>query len=576
MTVDGQTRSSGDIALQQAAKAVLSGQIVAVKGLGGFQLIADATSETAVQRLRQRKNRPHKPLAVMLGNMEQVQQRCLVSENERTVLQSHAAPILLLRRHPEPESDDIAPSVSPGNPYLGTMLPCTPLHHLLLDSVSIPIICTSGNLSEEPMAISTEDALSRLGKIADLILTHDRPIVRPVDDSVVRFSDAGFQVTRRARGYAPLPIRVSDSLPTILAVGGHLKNTVALSLGSSVIISPHIGDLDNALSVDVHRRVIDDLLGFFDVRPAAVACDMHPDYASTRHAQKLAAAWEVPLLTVQHHHAHVAACVAENGIDEPVLGLSWDGTGYGIDGTVWGGEVLCCSEGQSHRVAHLRTFPLPGGDRAAREPRRAALGLLFEILGDAAAEFAGKWFKPSELRTLIAALHRPGLFPRTSSMGRLFDAVAALCGWFGPCTFEGQAAMSLEFMANPDVEDAYPLPLSVGKPAEADWEPLVRGVLADRGRGVPPEDVAAKFHNALVDMAQQVAQQAECRNVVLTGGCFQNALLADRVRARLLKHDFDVYTHHNVPPGDGGIALGQVLIAAQKFKEYSNVSGNPR
>ncbi len=572
---DGTQAAGTEHALDESAGAVLAGKILALKGLGGFQLIVDATNQAAVERLRQRKQRPDKPLAVMLPDLAAVQDRCVVCKDEATALESPAAPILLLRRRTDADAvDDVTSEVAPGNPYLGTMLPYTPLHHLLMDRIARPIVCTSGNLSEEPMVISTVDAVSRLGKIADLILTHNRRIVRPVDDSVARIGPDGLQIMRRARGFAPLPINLAYNLPTVLAVGGHLKNTIGLSLGPEVVISPHVGDLDNTLAADVHRRAVDDMVAFFDVTPDVVACDLHPDYASTRHAEELASRWDVPLLRIQHHHAHVASCVAEHRIDGPVLGLSWDGTGYGVDGTVWGGEVLMCRDAEFHRVAHLRTFPLPGGDQAVREPRRSALGPLFEIMGDAAAEIAAQWFRPEDLRTLIDALARPKLFPRTSSMGRLFDAVAVICGLSERVSFEGQAAMALEFAADPDVRDAYPLPLSEDNPARADWEPLIRGVIEDRSHGVVVGRIAAMFHNALADLALAAADRADCQQVVLTGGCFQNALLTDRVRESLLENAFRVYTHREVPPGDGGIALGQVHVAAKLIKGSSHVSGN--
>jgi hydrogenase maturation protein HypF len=495
-------------------------------------------------------------------------------------LTAPAAPILLLRKGGLFAA--IADAVAPKNPYLGVMLPYTPLHDLLLARLGRPVVCTSGNLSEEPMAIRTEEAVARLGAIADYVLTHNRPIVRPVDDSVGRIGPAGLQLLRRARGY-PLAVSIGDAAGTadtavaqgerrvgpvsvILAVGGHLKNTVALGLGSDVVLSPHIGDLDNALSVEMHCRAVQDLVAFFGVTPAVVACDLHPDYASTRHAEQLAANWDVPLVRVQHHHAHVAGGMAEHRLHGPVLGFSWDGTGYGTDGTAWGGEVLLCAGADFTRVAHLRVFPLPGGDRAAREPRRAALGLLFEMLGDAAAVAAGPWFTSAELAPLLAALQRLKLFPRTSSMGRLFDAVAVLCGLPDRVSFEGQAAMGLEFAADPAVSASYPLPVSDGTPAVADWEPLIRAVLDDRRRGVGVPEIAAKFHNALADLTVAVARRANCRQVVLTGGCFQNALLTVRARERLSAAGFRVYIHQEVPAGDGGIALGQVWLAAQTRK----------
>ena len=506
----------GEAALAAAIEALRAGRIVAMKGLGGFQLLVDATNAAAVARLRQRKHRPDRPFALMLTSLDDVRKYCQVSDDEARMLTSHQAPIVLLRRRAEARdavrSDVSSPlsslpspldGVAPGNPYLGVMLPYTPLHHLLMAALARPIVCTSGNLSEEPMATTTEDAVARLGPIADLLLTHNRPIARPVDDSIVRFAAGGKQVLRRARGFAPLPIELrldAKNAPGILALGGHLKNTVALFLGGAadgtqpaqVVMSAHVGDLDSRLSVEVFERAAQDLVEFFRLAPQVVACDLHPDYASTRYAEKLAAGWDAPLVRVQHHHAHVAACAAEHGLTGPVLGFSWDGTGYGPDGTVWGGEVLLCQGATFQRAAHLRTFALPGGDRAAREPRRSALSLLFEIFGERAAEHATAWFRPSETTALLSMLSRHVNTPRTSSMGRLFDAVAAICGLPPAISFEGQAAMALEFAADESEAAAYPLPLRPSSPAgEAaaeslviDWEPLVHALLADRAAGV--------------------------------------------------------------------------------------------
>jgi len=561
----GRETAQGHGALAAAVDALRAGGVVALKGLGGFQLLVDATSAEAVARLRQRKQRPARPFALMLPSLEQVRRRCRVSEEEAKALASPAAPIVLLRRRRDREAcGDVAQGVAPGNPYLGVMLPYTPLHHLLMAAIGRPIVCTSGNLSDEPMATTLEDALERLGPIADLVLSHDRPIVRPVDDSVARVGGDGLQVLRRARGFAPLSIELGFHAPKILAAGAHLKNTVALSLGSQVVLSPHIGDLDHVLSVEVFRGAIDDLVKFFRVQPEAVACDLHPDYQSTRHAEALAAAWKVPLRRVQHHYAHAASCIAEHRLEGPVLGLTWDGTGYGTDGTVWGGEALVCDGPRFTRVAHLRTFALPGGDQAARQPRRSALGVLFEILGDAAARHASAWFTQAELKVLLPALGQSLCAPRTSSMGRLFDAVAALCGLPEVISFEGQAAMALEFAVYPDEDESYPLPLSDDTPMLADWEPLIRALLADRAAGEPIGRISARFHNALAELAAAIARSSGCSRVVLSGGCFQNALLSERVRRRLLESGFEVYTHRYVPPGDGGIALGQVFVAARQ------------
>ncbi len=597
LDIQGHELAVGEAALSAAAEALLAGRIVALKGLGGFQLLTDATSAEAVARLRRRKQRPDRPFAVMLASPEETRKYCRVSDEEVRQLSSHQAPIVLLRRSRQLAAEAASPlpspltGVAPGNPYLGVMLPYTPLHHLLMRAVGRPLICTSGNFSEEPMAIDVEDALRRLGSIADVLLTHDRPIVRPVDDSIVRVGIVGPRVLRRARGFAPLPIELhgDGDAPTVLAVGGHLKNTVALALHSlvgqppsavlddatqpgaavphvQVVLSAHVGDLESTLSIEVFRRAIDDLLDFYRATPEIVACDLHPDYASTRHAELLAARWDVPLVRVQHHHAHVAACMAEHGLQGPVLGFAWDGTGYGPDGTVWGGETLLCEGAEYRRVAHLRTFALPGGDRAVREPRRSALGLLFELFGPAAAEHAADWFRPRELDNLLSILTRRVHSPRTSSMGRLFDAVAALCGLPTVITFEGQAAMALEYAADENERGSYQCLLSsLDDRIVIDWEPLIRGVLADRAAGVHVSRISARFHNALAEMAVAVAQSLKTTlPIVLSGGCFQNALLAERVHRRLSEAGFAVYNHRRTPPGDGCIALGQAFLALRQ------------
>ncbi|NLX97306.1 MAG: carbamoyltransferase HypF [Rhodopirellula sp.] len=581
----GRETATGTAALERAAAAVRSGGVLALKGLGGFQLVVDATDEQAVAGLRRRKRRPAKPLAVMLASIEEVRRRCEIGDAEAAMLSSGQAPIVLLRRRTDREAvRDLAEGIAPGNPYLGVMLPYTPLHHLLTEAVKRPFVCTSGNLAEEPMAVATEEALDRLGEIADVFLFHDRPIVRPVDDSVVRSTPQGLQIQRRARGFAPLPVDMGIEGRTVLAVGGHLKNTVGLRLGRHAILSPHVGDLDSLLGIEVHRRAVRDLVEFFRVRPEAVACDLHPDYASTVYAEQLAAEWTAPLYRVQHHHAHVAAAMAEHHLDRPVLGLSWDGAGYGTDGTVWGGEFLQCEGTEFRRVAHLRTFMLPGGDRAAREPRRAALGLLFEIFGEDARRWATRWFAPAELNTLLRILDRRIHCPRTSSMGRLFDAVAAICGLTPVVSFEGEAAMALEFAAEevtglpPDRagherlphyplgdtrEDRQPFPDS---PIAVDWEPMLRAILADCQAGAPIGQISSRFHATLAEFAVAAARRWGGRQIVLTGGCFQNAVLADEVCRRLVEEGFEVFTHHQVPPGDGGIALGQLMIAAGRME----------
>ncbi|MFZ5831139.1 MAG: carbamoyltransferase HypF [Planctomycetota bacterium] len=589
LTPRGERLAEGHAALEQAIASLRQGGIVALKGIGGFQLLVDATDQSTIERLRERKRRPQRPFAVMMASLEDVRRHCAVSEHEARWLQSTEAPILLLRRlaasdfanslanHPA-----IAEAVAPGNPYLGTMLPYTPLHHLILEGVGRPIVCTSGNLAEEPMAIETAEAMQRLGPIADLILTHDRPIVRPVDDSVAQVGSRGLELLRRARGFAPRPIELGFELPTILAVGGHLKNTVALSLGSQVVVGSHVGDLESVASIGVFRRAVDDLLRFFQAKPAAIACDLHPDYASTRYAEELAQRFGVPLVRVQHHHAHAAACMAEHRLTGPVLGLCWDGTGYGDDGTVWGGEVLTCEKDAFHRFAHLRTFPLPGGDRAAREPRRSALGLLYALNPALAAQQARQWFREGELKTLLSAVFSSVNAPQTSSLGRLFDAVAALCGLRSVSSFEGEAAMALQFAADPSETAAYPLPptapadgCGAAAPLVADWGPMLDAILADLDRGEAPAVISARFHNALAEFAGDAAQRAGIEQIVLGGGCFQNTLLAERVVSSLTRGGFRVEWNRDVPPGDGSIAIGQLFVAAQRLSRAEPRTLNP-
>ncbi len=562
LAINGELVATDRQALREAGIAVRAGAVLALKGLGGFQLIVDATSQGAVERLRARKQRPGKPFAVMFAESTAVTRYCQVSPFELSQLTSPQAPILLLRRQEKTKQQwPIAASVAPGIPDLGVMLPNTPLHRLLIDEVKRPIVCTSGNLAEEPMAIETAEALQRLSRIADFVLTHNRTIVRPVDDSVAREDDGQLQLLRRARGFAPVPIALHQTAPCILAVGGHLKNTISLSIGSQVVVGPHVGDLDNTLSMDVHRRAIADLLEFFAVTPRIVACDLHPDYSSTQHAEQLAAQWDVPLVRVQHHLAHTLSAIAEHRLPGPVLGLAWDGTGYGVDGTIWGGEAIVVDGPRWTRVAHLRPFSLPGGDRAAREPRRSILGQLYEIWGRESMGLASRWFEDAELTTLFSALQRPGFFPRTSSMGRLFDGVAALGGLPDRVSYEGEAAMRLEFAADPRETTRYDIPLDDGTPAVADWQPLLESVVADRAAGVSLARISARFHNSLAVLAGEIARRAGCSRIVLTGGCFQNRLLTQRTRACLSKAGWDVYTQRAVPPGDGGISLGQVLGA---------------
>ena len=545
-------------ALMKTATALRAGKIVAIKGLGGFHLMVDARQESAVQTLRTRKRREEKPFALMAPNIDQTLRYCSASEVERRLLRSPECPIVLLPRLPGPS--DIAPSVAPGNPNLGVMLPGTPLHHLLLGELGFLLVATSGNLSEEPICIDEREAMERLGGIADLFLVHDRPILRHVDDSVVREVCGRELVLRRARGFAPLPVQVEGELTAILAVGGHQKNTIAAAVGSQVFISQHIGDLETEGSYQAFQSVISAFKSLYDFSPKAIACDAHPDYLSTQYAERSG----LPMVKVQHHHAHILSCMAENQLRPPVLGIAWDGSGMGSDGTVWGSEILHVTDTGFRRVAHLRPFLLPGNAKAVREPRRVALALLYEIFGNQAFTLdvpTVQAFTPAERGPLQTMLRQRLNAPTTTSAGRLFDAFASLLNLRQVSSFEGQAAMELEFaLAGTKEDDSYPFAIrNQGETLWLDWEPAVRAVIA--GATNERARASARFHNTLVDMVVEVAKRFGEKNVVLSGGCFQNRYLTERMVSRLVSSGYRPYWHQRVPPNDGGIALGQIMAA---------------
>jgi hydrogenase maturation protein HypF len=591
-SAEGGIQSEKQEALSQAAEAIRAGYIVAIKGVGGFHLVADARSSHAVTRLRERKHREEKPFALMFPSISQVRAACEVSDLEERLLLSPESPIVLLHTLTEaaPISFKLSAEIAPGNPYLGALLPYSPLHHILLRALEFPVVATSGNLSDEPICIDEREALGRLGGIADFLLVHNRPIVRHVDDSIARVMMDREMVLRRARGYAPLPLSPGRPLPTVLAVGAHLKNTVAISNRDNVFVSQHIGDLENAEALSAFERVISDLGKLYEISPSAVACDAHPAYLSSRFAGNMSA----NPITVQHHYAHVLSCMTDNALEGPVLGIAWDGTGYGLDGTVWGGEFLrvpseskqcgcACQDFEPdepfQRVASLRTFRLPGGEAAIKEPRRAALGLLFELMGD---DLAGMpvikqmGFRTSEVAAVRTMLGKGANSPVTSSAGRLFDAVASLVGLRQVGRFEGQAAMMLEFAARAfATEHSYDFevivsPRSRSGPrgfAEAqllvDWGPMIHQLLREVTGGAEPGLISAKFHNTLVEIMVAVARRVGEERIVLTGGCFLNQYLTERAVQRLGQSGFRVYWHQRVPPGDGGIALGQIAAAAR-------------
>lgn len=567
---NGETIARHQMALLVGADIIRRGGILAMKGLGGFHLLADARNENVVRLLRRRKHREEKPLAVMFDSLDSIRSECMVSDGEQRLLTSPEAPIVLLEK--SGSAAHIAPSVAPGNPYLGAMLPCTPLHHLLMRELGFPVVATSGNVSDEPICTDEHEALDRLQNIADAFLVHNRPIVRHVDDSVVRMMAGRPMVIRRARGYAPLPVAIKEER-TILAVGAHLKNTVALSTNGNVFISQHIGDLETGEAFEAFRKVTSDLQQLYDVRPSAVVCDMHPEYLSTKHAASL----DVPSTSIQHHHAHVVSCMAENELDGRVLGVSWDGTGYGPDGTIWGGEFLLCEPGSFVRVASFKPFRLPGGDKAVKEPRRTAMGVHYEMLGESLFLMTDlhtvQAFSDQELRILQTMLATGTNSPWTTSAGRLFDAVASIIGLRQKAGFEGQAAMELEFaMEGAPADAAYKCTITDQqisgresfRPAHVlDWSQLIQEVLHDSIAGLPRAVISRKFHNALADAIIAIAELCGEERVVLSGGCFQNKYLTERTIARLCAKGFRPYWHQRVPPNDGGLALGQVYAASK-------------
>ena len=590
----GERLAEGGEALARAAAALAAGAVLALKGLGGFQLLVDARDPRAVARLRARKRRPAKPLAIMVRDLDAARRVAHVPEAEAALLGAREAPIVLLeRRH----DSGLADGVAPGNPNLGVMLPTTPLHHLLLAALDFPVIATSGNLTDEPIAIEDLEAAARLGGIADLFLGHDRPVARHVDDSVAWILDGAPQLLRRARGYAPLPVLVGADGPTVLAAGAHQKDAVALAVGRQVFLSQHIGDMETPQALAAFERVILDFVRVYDAPPALVAHDLHPDYPTTRWALAAARAEggllercgrpaaALPALAVQHHHAHLAAALAEHGAPGVALGVTWDGTGYGADGTVWGGEFLLGDATAFERVARLRPFRLLGGEAAVREPRRVALALAAEVEDAEALTSLGAQlgFTARELGALGRLLAGGFASPWTSSAGRLFDGVAALAGLAGRVSFEGEAAMALEFAAGPARIDPYPFPLAEAAAAQAlapgerrratllelDWRPLVAAVLEERSRGATVARIAGRFHAALAAAALEVARRVGAARVALTGGCFQNRRLTLELAGLLRADGHDVLLHRSIPANDGGIALGQVAVARARVRAGS-------
>ncbi|MFQ5996114.1 MAG: carbamoyltransferase HypF [Dehalococcoidales bacterium] len=565
----GNSLTGGD-ALAIASQLLKEGHILAVKGLGGFLIACDATSHHAVRRLRERKRRAAKPLAVMFSTLVDVRKHCYVSAEEESLLLSPQSPIVLLRWR---DGSDVSSEVAPGLKYLGVMLPYTPLHHLLLRETGLPLVMTSGNLSEEPIAKDNEEALRRLGRIADYFLVHNRGIFARYDDSVAMVEAGKPRLVRRARGYAPHPIHLPFRAKQILACGTELKNTFCLTRDEYAFLSQHIGDMENLETLEHFETTIELYQKLFRVQPRIVAHDLHPDYLATKYAREMAAAApELRLCPVQHHHAHIASCLAENGVNEPAIGVALDGTGYGTDGHIWGGEFLLVDYKGFRRLGHFQYVPLPGAEAAIKRPYRMAISYLYTLLGerflDGDLPFLAE-IDPLELELVRRQIQRAFNSPLTSSCGRLFDAVSGLIGVRGTIDYEAQAAIDLEMLAtnaSPCQKGAYPFDLTEENGMSiVQFGETFSAIISDVKRGVSKAEISLRFHNTVAEMVACLcrcqAKKTGISKVALSGGVFQNRVLLRLTLAALDRVGLVPVIHSQVPPNDGGVSLGQAVIA---------------
>jgi hydrogenase maturation protein HypF len=562
--------SSGDAIsgdpLETAIALLKEGKILAVKGLGGYHLAADACNEQAVQELRRRKKRDEKPFALMSPDLAAVNEYAVFDAAEKKLLCGPERPIVLLHKR---DTGNVAPLVAPANDYFGVMLPYTPLQHLLLRGNFTALVMTSGNLCDDPIAFLDQDALQRLKPLADYFLTHDREIHTRTDDSVIRVFRGSPIFLRRSRGYAPRLINLPEIGSNVLAVGAELKGVVCLTNGKRAFLSQHIGDLQNSATLGSMQTTVEHLKQVLRIEPQVVAHDLHPDYLSTSYALSIA---DLPKIAVQHHHAHMASCMAENGLEGDAIGVILDGTGYGLDGTIWGGEFLVGGYSGFQRKGHWRPLPLPGGDAAVREPYRMALSYLYSALGDRLFDLALPCVMqvPAEERPLfLKMIERRINSPLTSSCGRLFDAVAALIGVRSRVSYEGQAAIELEALAERrSSELSYPYEIvNDGGCFVIGFGPMIGAIVADLQAGISQSGIARAFHNtvaaAVLDTCRLIRNDTGLHRVALSGGVFQNKLLSEAIFTLLSREDFQVFTQRLAPPNDGGIALGQAIIAAR-------------
>jgi len=563
--------NAGEI-IRQAVALLKKGKILAVKGLGGFHLACDAENDNAVRQLRELKGRECKPLAIMSYNLSTVQTYCWVTEEEKELLESSRRPVVLLRKK---EPCPISQWVAPGHRYLGVMLPYTPLHYMLLHNSFRALVMTSGNFCEEPMVIDDKEAREKLFPVADYFLFHDRPIKNRCDDSVVRIINHRPSFIRRARGYVPFPVILRESMPPILACGAELKNTFCLTRDHYAFLSQHIGDLKNWETWEFYRQAIDHFQNLFRITPEIVAHDLHPDYLSTRYAREFTF---VPKVAVQHHHAHIKSCLVENQGQEPVIGVAFDGSGLGTDGNIWGGEFLLVDRDGFRRLGHLEYLPLPGGDAASQEPYRMAISYLYQTYGRDFLNQKGDFNHrlrtqyQDKVEVILQMLEKKVNTPLTSSCGRLFDAISSLSGVCDISTYEGQAAMELENIADENEKKIYPYSLrEKGGMINISFLPLIEAVVADLNQKVESSRISARFHRTLVQMIVEVCSRLQeitaLNRVAFSGGVFQNRLLSEWLLEEMVAKGFIVYSHHQVPANDGGISLGQAMIAYEKTRE---------
>ena len=555
--------------IEKTATLLKQGYIVAVKGLGGFHLAVDSENNAAVASLRKRKHREEKPFAIMSYGVDQIRKYAHIEPEEERLLISHQRPIVLLKKR---VPNTISPAVAPRNRYFGAMLPYTPLHYLLLSHDFSALVMTSGNLSEEPIAIDNTDAFHRLSPIADYFLTHDRDIYLRSDDSIVKRTAGSLRMIRRSRGYVPVPVSLGRVVPSILACGAELKNTVCLTKNNQAFLSQHIGDLQNQASYEFFQTTVQHMKKILDISPQIITFDLHPDYLSTRYAEEQK---DIQSIQVQHHHAHIVSAMTENMLDGPVIGLALDGTGFGTDGAIWGGEVLVAEIETFSREAHFAYVAMPGSEAAIKEPWRMAVSYLNDAFGD---EFWNmdlpllRDVDHQKLKIVVEMISKKINTPATSSLGRLFDGVAAIIGVRNNVFFEGQAAMELEMLAEQNIRAIYDYDWATKERRYILTEPIIRGIVKDMARGITPSAISGKFHQTLIhlfaDICDVIRKETGLNHVVLSGGVFQNAILLTGLIKKLEKNAFQVFANAKIPTNDGGICLGQAMVAA------AVVSGN--